>query len=93
MSSDPSQSSESQATPLTIAARNFLSGLLLSGFPVLAYLWLSVDMTDGGWAAVAPSQWIVAIAVPLTCGFLSIRWGQTVIRWLSNLVEEVQLPF
>ncbi|MEO1068818.1 MAG: hypothetical protein AAFW95_06805, partial [Cyanobacteria bacterium J06638_6] len=62
MASDPSQLSESPEKPLAIAARNFLVGFGLSGVIVLAYLWLSVDMTYGSWAAVETGRLVGAIA-------------------------------
>ncbi|MEM6591883.1 MAG: hypothetical protein AAF651_08500 [Cyanobacteria bacterium P01_C01_bin.73] len=93
MASDSSQSSKSNGEWLAIAARNFLIGLFLSGVPILAYLWLSVDMTYGSWAAVGTGQWRVAIAVPLLCGILSVILGQKMIDTLSALLKDVQLPF
>ena len=74
-------------------ARNFLIGVSLSGVPMLAYLWLSVDMTYGSWAAVETWQWTVAILIPLLCGMLSAVLGRKIIGILSALVEGVQLPF
>lgn len=93
MASDSSQWSESKATSWTIAARNFLAGVFLSGMPILAYLWLSVDMTYGSWAAVGTGRLAGAIAVPVFCGILSACFGQRVIRALSQIVESVNLPF
>jgi hypothetical protein len=34
-----------------------------------------------------------AIAVPLICGILAANLGQKAIRFMSALVEDVQLPF
>lgn len=93
MASDSSQSSESREKSLAIAARNFLIGTFLSGVPILAYLWLSVDMTYGSWAAVGTGSLVGAIAVPVLCGVLSVRFGQRAIRVLSHMVESVHLPF
>ena len=93
MAPDSSQLSEPSAKSLAIAARNFLIGVCLSGVPILAYLWLSVDMTYGSWAAVETSRLVVAVSVPLLCGVLALFWGQRVIQFLSNLLESVNLPF
>lgn len=93
MPSDSSQSSEVHEKTLAIAARNFLTGLFLSGVPILAYLWLSVDMTYGSWAAVGTGRLVGAIAIPLLCGLLSASFGQRAIRVLSQLVESINLPF
>lgn len=93
MASDPSQLPESPNKSSAIAARNFLLGISLSGVPILAYLWLSVDMTYGSWTAVATSRLVVAIGIPLLCGTLALFWGQRVIPFLSNLLESVNLPF
>ncbi|MEB3267575.1 MAG: hypothetical protein VKJ09_03455 [Leptolyngbya sp.] len=77
-----------------IALRNFGLGLGLAGIPVLAGLWLSVDMTYGGhWAAVGAGIWGGAIALPLVCGLVAARWGQPVIRGLGRALESVQFPF
>lgn len=78
---------------LTIAARYFLLGTALSGIPILAYLWLSVDMTDGRWAAVETWRLVGAIALPLGCGLLSASCGQRAIHILSDMLESVHLPF
>ncbi|NJL46357.1 MAG: hypothetical protein HC929_01120 [Leptolyngbyaceae cyanobacterium SM2_5_2] len=93
MEPDSCHASESSEHSLAIAARNFLTGAFLSGVPVLAYLWLSVDMIYGSWAAVGTVRLVGAIAVPLLCGLISAIWGQKVIRYLSAIVESVQLPF
>lgn len=93
MAPDPSQLSEPREKSLAIAARNFLIGVFLSGVPILAYLWLSVDMTYGSWAAVEMGQLVVAVSVPLLCGILALFRGQQVIQFLSNLLESVNLPF
>lgn len=93
MASEPSQLSESSKTSLAIAARNFLTGVFLSGVPILAYLWLSVDMTYGSWAAVGTGRLVGAIAVPLLCGLLSASLGQRAIRVLSQMLESASLPF
>lgn len=93
MASDPSQLSESREKSLAIAARNFLIGVCLSGVPILAYLWLSVDMTYGSWAAVGTARLVGAIAVPLLCGLLSASLGQRAIRVLAQMVESAHLPF
>jgi hypothetical protein len=92
MASDPSQEPESNQNPLAIAARNFLIGVFLSGVPVLAFLWLSVDMTYGSWAAVETGRLAGAIAVPLLFGLLAAIFGQRAIRILSQIVD-VTLPF
>lgn len=84
---------ESAEKSLAIASRNFLLGMFLSGVPVLAYLWLSVDMTYGSWAAVGTEKLVGAIAVPVLCGLVSARFGQRVIRALSQIVESANLPF
>ena len=93
MASDPPQLSESREKSLAIAARHFLIGVCLSGVPILAYLWLSVDMTYGSWAAVGTARLVGAIAVPLLCGLLSASLGQRAIRVLSQMVESAHLPF
>ncbi|ASC73508.1 hypothetical protein XM38_044750 [Halomicronema hongdechloris C2206] len=93
MPSDSSQSSESREHPLAMAARNFLIGVFLSGVPILAYLWLSVDMTYGSWAAVGTGRLVGAIAIPLLFGLLSASFGQRVIRLLTQMLESVNLPF
>lgn len=93
MSTDSSQSSASSDNTLAIAARRFLLGSSLSGIVVLAYLWLSVDMTYGSWAAVEPGRWVGAIAVPLACGLLSASFGQRALRVLSQIIESANLPF
>lgn len=93
MAPDSSQSSEPRQTSLKTTAGNFLIGACLSGVPVLSYLWLSVDMTSGSWAAVGTGKLAGAIAVPLICGLLSARFGQRVVRVLSDMVESVNLPF
>ncbi|MEM1308953.1 MAG: hypothetical protein AAGF98_05520 [Cyanobacteria bacterium P01_H01_bin.153] len=89
MAPGPVQSSESSEKPW----RNFLIGVFLSGVPILAYLWLSVDMTYGSWTAVGTARLVGAIAVPLLCGVLAAGLGQKVIRVLSAIVEDTQLPF
>ncbi|WP_204139323.1 hypothetical protein [Halomicronema sp. CCY15110] len=78
---------------VAIALRYFLLGTVLSGIPVLAYLWLSVDMTYGSWAAVDTGRLVGAIALPLVVGLLSASFGQRAIRVLSDLLESVHLPF
>ncbi len=100
MMSDPSskapesvESIESKQHPMVTAGRHFLLGSFLSGVLVLAYLWLSVDMTYGSWAAVGTERLAGAIAIPLLCGFLSASFGQRVIRVLSQVVESANLPF
>ncbi|WP_346294163.1 hypothetical protein [Sphaerothrix gracilis] len=93
MAPDSLHSSESNENSLAIAARNFLTGVFLSGVPILAYLWLSVDMTYGSWAAVGMARLVGAIAVPVLCGVLSARFGQRAIRILSQILESVNLPF
>ncbi|NEQ33027.1 MAG: hypothetical protein F6K04_18845 [Leptolyngbya sp. SIO4C5] len=93
MASDSFHASESSESSLAIAARNFLTGVFLSGVPILAYLWLSVDMTYGSWAAVGMARLVGAIAVPVLCGVLSARFGQRAIRGLSQILESVNLPF
>lgn len=90
MASDLSGSHEKG---FAIAARNFLIGVFLSGVPILAYLWLSVDMTYGSWAAVGTGQLMGAAATPLLCGVLSATLGRKMIAALSAIVEGVQLPF
>lgn len=84
---------ESKQHPMVIAARNFLLGIFLSGVPILAYLWMSVDMTYGSWAAVGTGRLAGAIAIPLFCGLLSARWGQRVTQFLSQIFESANLPF
>lgn len=93
MASDSSKSSEWHDSVIAIAARNFAIGAALSGVPILAYLWLSVDMTYGSWSAVETSRLLGAIAVPLGCGLMSAIAGQRVIRALSDLLESANLPF
>ncbi|MGF1520987.1 MAG: hypothetical protein ACFBSF_01535 [Leptolyngbyaceae cyanobacterium] len=93
MASDPSQVSEVNEKSWAIAVRNFLVGVFLSGVPMLAYLWLSVDMTYGSWAAVGTVRLVGAIAVPLLCGTLSAALGRKVINFLSAVAEGAQLPF
>jgi len=78
---------------LAIALRYFLLGTVLSGIPVLAYLWLSVDMTYGSWAAVGTGRLAGEIAIPLIVGLLAARFGQRAIRVLSDLLDSVHLPF
>jgi hypothetical protein len=91
--SELTESIESKQHSLAIAARNFLLGFLLSGVPVLAYLWLSVDMTYGSWAAVGTGRLVGAIAIPVLCGLLSVSFGQRAIRFISQVVESANLPF
>lgn len=93
MAPDSSQLSESSEKSLAIAARNFLIGVFLSGVPILAYLWLSVDMTYGSWAAVGTGRLVGAIAVPFLCGLLSASLGRRAIRVLAQMVESASLPF
>lgn len=93
MASDSSQWSKSREKSLAITARHFLIGVFLSGVPILAYLWLAVDMTYGSWAAAGTGRLVGAIAVPLFCGLLSATFGQRVIRVLSQMIESVNLPF
>ncbi|MGD1906609.1 MAG: hypothetical protein ACFB0C_11525 [Leptolyngbyaceae cyanobacterium] len=93
MAPDSSQLSKPSERSFAIAARNFLLGISLSGVPILAYLWLSVDMTYGSWAAVGTARLVGAIAVPLLCGLLSASLGQRAIRVLSQMVESANLPF
>jgi hypothetical protein len=93
MASNHDESSLSSPSQWSLAARNFLIGLFLSGVPILAYLWLSVDMTYGSWAAVGTVRLVGAIAIPLICGLLSASLGQRAIRVLSQVVESVNLPF
>jgi hypothetical protein len=83
----------SKTQRVAIALRYFLLGTVLSGIPVLAYLWLSVDMTYGSWAAVGTPQWAGAIALPLVVGLLSASFGQRTIGILSDLLESAHLPF
>jgi hypothetical protein len=95
----------SKTQRVAIALRYFLLGTVLSGIPVLAYLWLSVDMTYGSWAAVGTvggsdrhsvdggPQLAGAIAIPLVVGLLSASFGQRAIRILSDLLESANLPF
>ena len=84
---------ESNEKSFAIASRNFLLGFGLSGVPILAYLWLSVDMTYGSWAAVGTVRLVGAIAVPLVFGILSARWGRRFVQQLCNALETVNLPF
>ena len=86
-------SDSSQPSGIVIVVRNFLIGIFLSGVPILAYLWLSVDMTYGSWSAVSTGQRSVAIWIPLLCGLLSAALGRKMIDVLSAIVEGVQLPF
>lgn len=96
---DPSQASESpdaiesKSHPLIAAGRNFLLGSVLSGVFVLAYLWLSVDMTYGSWAAVGTGRLIGAIAIFLVCGLLSAFFGQRFVQFLSGIADSANLPF
>jgi hypothetical protein len=83
----------SKTQRVAIALRYFLLGTVLSGIPVLAYLWLSVDMTYGSWAAVGTAQLAGAITLPLVVGLLSASFGQRTIRILSDLLESANLPF
>lgn len=89
----PSQLAESSERSLVIATRNFLVGGFLSGVPILAYLWLSVDMTYGSWAAIGTERLIGAISIPLLCGILSAVLGRKMTDVLSAIVESIQLPF
>ncbi len=93
MASNHDQSSGSNPHPWGMAARHFLIGMCLSGVPILAYLWLSVDMTYGSWAAVGTGRLGGAIAVPVLCGVLSARWGRQFVERLSNAIETMHLPF
>jgi len=93
MASDSPQSAESREKSLAIAARRFLLGASLSGVLVLAYLWLSVDMTYGSWAAVGAGNWAIAIALPTVCGLLAASFGQRALQVLSQIVESANLPF
>lgn len=93
MPPDPSQLSELSEKSLAVAARNFLVGGFLGSLPILAYLWLSVDMTYGSWAAIETERLIGAISVPLLCGILSAVLGRKAIGVLSTIVESAQLPF
>lgn len=93
MEPDLSQLSEVNEKSWAIAVRNFLIGVFLSGVPILAYLWLSVDMTYGSWAAVGTARLVGAMGIPLLCGTLALLGGQQVIRFLSNLLESANLPF
>ena len=87
------ESAVSSSEQWGMAARNFLIGVVLSGVPILAYLWLSVDMTYGSWTAVGTSRLVFAGGVPLLCGVLAVLRGQQVIQFLSKLLESVHLPF
>jgi hypothetical protein len=93
MASNHDESSVSSLSHGNTAVRNFLIGVCLSGVPILAVLWLSVDMTYGSWAAVGTVRLVGAIAVPLLCGLLSASLGQRAIRVLSQMVESANLPF
>lgn len=93
MASNHDESSVSSPSQWSMAARNFLIGVFLGGVPVLAYLWLSVDMTYGSWAAAETGQLVGTIAIPLLWGLLSASFGQRVIRVLSQVVESANLPF
>lgn len=86
-------SDSSKPNSIVIMTRNFLTGVFLSGVPILAYLWLSVDMTYGSWAAVGTRSLIVATLIPLLCGILAASLGRKIIDVLSALVDGVQLPF
>ncbi|RZM79581.1 hypothetical protein [Leptolyngbya iicbica] len=87
------ESEISKTQRVAIALRYFLLGAVLSGIPVLAYLWLSVDMTYGSWAALETGRLVGAIAIPLVAGLLAARFGQRAIRVLSDLLESANLPF
>jgi len=93
MSDNESHESEVNEPFLAHPVQRFLVAVILSGVPILAYLSLSVDMTDGSWAAVGSYKLGLAAAVPLLCGLLSIWFGQRIIRFLSSLLESVHLPF
>lgn len=93
MSDNESRESESNEPFLANPVQRFLVAVVLSGVPIFAYLSLSVDMTEGSWAAVGGSQLGLAAAVPLLCGLLSVWFGQRIIRFLTNLLESVHLPF
>lgn len=86
-------SDSSKPSGIVIVGRNFLIGVFLSGIPILAYLWLSIDMTYGSWSAVGTGQRSVAILIPLLCGVLSAALGRKTINVLSAIVEGTQLPF
>ena len=90
-SNDPLPVSSSRQWGMVV--RHFLIGVFLSGVPILAGLWLSVDMTDGSWAAVGTVKLGGAIAVPLVVGVLSALWGRQFVQRLSNAIETVNLPF
>ncbi|HEY9815505.1 MAG TPA: hypothetical protein V6D20_06860 [Candidatus Obscuribacterales bacterium] len=90
-SNDPLPVSSSRQWGMVV--RHFLIGVFLSGVPILAGLWLSVDMTDGNWAAVGTVRWGGAIAVPLVVGVLSALWGRQFVQRLSNAIETMNLPF
>jgi hypothetical protein len=91
-SSDPS--SAQSASPGAISRRNFGVGLGLAAIPMLAGLWLAVDMTYGGhWAAVGLGTWGGAIAIPLVCGLLAAKWGQPITQSLGRALDNLQLPF
>lgn len=64
----------------------------LSGVLILAYLWLSVEMTDGSCTAVGTGRLVDAIAIPLVGGILSASFGEQVIQALSQTLESVNLP-
>jgi hypothetical protein len=96
MASNPDQFNEQSVSSdrqERTAVRHFLIGVFLSGVPILAGLWLSVDMTNGRWATVGTGRLGAAIAVPLIMGWLSARWGQPFVKRLSNAIETMNLPF
>ena len=91
--SNPPGSEVAKTQRVAIAFRYFLLGTVLSGIPVLAYLWLSVDMTYGSWLAIGTRPLVIAIAIPLGVGLLSASFGQRAIRVLSDVLESANLPF
>lgn len=93
MASNQDESSVSSPSQWGMVARNFLIGVFLSGVPILASLWLSVDMMYGSWAAVGTAKLMGAIAVLFVFGVLSARWGHQFVQRLSNAIETVNWPF
>ncbi|PSN19088.1 hypothetical protein C7271_09125 [filamentous cyanobacterium CCP5] len=87
------ESTETTEYSFANPTQRFLIGVVLSGVPIVAYLSLSVDMSGGGWTAVGAGKLAIAIFIPLLWGGLAVFWGQRVIRFLSTLLESVNLPF
>jgi hypothetical protein len=93
LSNPSNDQSGSSSRQWGMIARHFLIGVFLSGVPILAGLWLSVDMTHESWTTVGMGKVAGAIAVPFIFGVLSARWGHEFVQRLSNAIETVNLPF